>query len=247
MKAHHYFVGGLANSSLCTYLQQCPAPISPLFSGIFVRPLASVRRNHYLPVVRSLHMSHGPNPLQPGLRLKQTLGGIERKYFSSPKQETLLTSDILSDRYSDLYHPHVWRRHGTMGGHHRLCSAWANLQFLLATSSIRLFTSPALTHVYIPLLLAQSISPFDFKNLKRISDNKVSPFMLLIRDTLRCLRYEKEPRSSPSPWYRRQGYYALVSTFRPTPRQQNIPRLFHLLRLFILTHVHTSLIWKVQK
>lgn len=123
-----------------------------------------------------------------------------------------------------------------------LCSARANLQFLLATFSIRLFTSPALTHVYIPLLLAQSISPFDFKNLKRISNDKVSPFMLLIRDTLRCLRYEKEPRSSPSPWYRRQGYYALVSTFRPTPRQQNIPRLFHLLRLFILTHIHTTLI-----
>ena len=126
-------------------------------------------------------------------------------------------------------------------GHFLMLRA-ANLQFLLATFSIRLFTSPALTHVYIPLFLAQSISPFDFKNLKRIGDNKVSPFMLLIRDTLRCLRYEKEPRSSPSPWYRRQGYYALVSTFRPTPRQQNIPRLFHLLRLFILTHVHTSLI-----
>lgn len=49
----------------------------------------------------------GPNPLQPGLRLKQTLRGIERKYFSSPKQETMLTFDILSDRYSDLYHPNV--------------------------------------------------------------------------------------------------------------------------------------------
>ena len=107
MKAHHYFLGGLVNSSHCTYLQQCPAPISPLFSGILVGPLASVRRNHYLPAVLSLHMSHGPNPLQPGLRLKQTLRGIERKYFSSPKQETLLTFDILSDRYSDLYHLHV--------------------------------------------------------------------------------------------------------------------------------------------
>ena len=122
-------------------------------------------------------------------------------------------------------------------GHFLMLRA-ANLQFLLATFSIRLFTSPALTHVYIPLFLAQSISPFDFKNLKRIGDNKVSPFMLLIRDTLRCLRYEKEPRSSPSPWYRRQGCYALVSTFRPTPRQQS----FHLLRLVILTHIHTSLI-----
>ena len=123
-----------------------------------------------------------------------------------------------------------------------LCSARTNLQFLLATFSIRLFTLPAVTHVYIPLLLAQSISPFHFKNLKRISDNKVSPFMLLIRDTLRCLRYEKEPRFSPSPWYRRQGYHALVLTFRPTPRQQNIPCLFHLLRLVILTPIHTSLI-----
>ena len=107
VKAHHYFVGGLADSSYCTYIQKCPAPISLLFSGIFLGPLASVRKNHYLPAARSLHMSHGPNPLQPGLRLKQTWRGIERKYFSAPKQKTSLTFDILSDRYSDLYHPYV--------------------------------------------------------------------------------------------------------------------------------------------
>ena len=80
------------NSSHCTYLQQCPAPTSPLFSGILVGPLASVRRNHYLPAVLSLHMSHGPNPLQPGLRLKQTLRGIERKYFCHRNKKRCLHS-----------------------------------------------------------------------------------------------------------------------------------------------------------
>ena len=56
--------------------------------------------NVYLPAVRSLHISHGlSNPLQPGLRLKQTLAlrSIERKHFSAPKQKMSLTFDILSD------------------------------------------------------------------------------------------------------------------------------------------------------
>ena len=42
--------------------------------------------NVYLAAVRSLHISHGlSNPLQPELRLKQTMRGIERKHFSAPK------------------------------------------------------------------------------------------------------------------------------------------------------------------
>lgn len=54
--------------------------------------------NVYLPAVRSLHISHGlSNPLQPGLRLKQTLRSIERKHFSAPRQKMSLTFDILSD------------------------------------------------------------------------------------------------------------------------------------------------------
>ena len=51
-----------------------------------------------LAAVRSLHISHVlSNPLQPGLRLKQTLRGIERKNFSARKQKMPLTFNILSD------------------------------------------------------------------------------------------------------------------------------------------------------
>ena len=54
--------------------------------------------NVYLHAVRSLHISRGlSNILQPGLRLKQTLRGIERKHFSAPKQNMPLTFDILPD------------------------------------------------------------------------------------------------------------------------------------------------------
>lgn len=53
--------------------------------------------NVYLAAVRSLHVAHGlSNPLQPGLKLKQTLRGIERQHFSAPKQKMPLTFDILS-------------------------------------------------------------------------------------------------------------------------------------------------------
>ena len=62
-----------------------------------------------------------------------------------------------------------------------LCSARANLQFFPATFSIRLFTSPALTHVYIPFFWHGVSLPSSYK-LKRISDDRVWPFILLIRD-----------------------------------------------------------------
>ena len=42
------------------------------------------------------------NPLQPGLKLKQTLRGIERQHFSPPKQKMPLTFDILRDIHSFL-------------------------------------------------------------------------------------------------------------------------------------------------
>ena len=51
-----------------------------------------------LAAVRSLHISHAlSNPLQPGLRLKQTLRGIELKHFSERKQKMPLTFNILPD------------------------------------------------------------------------------------------------------------------------------------------------------
>ena len=44
----------------------------------------------YLAGIRSLHVANGySNPLLPGLRLKQTLRGIERKHFTSPTQKCL--------------------------------------------------------------------------------------------------------------------------------------------------------------
>ena len=52
----------------------------------------------YLAAIRSLHVANGyPNPLQPGLKLKQTLRGIERKHFKPPKQKLPLTFDILCE------------------------------------------------------------------------------------------------------------------------------------------------------
>ena len=50
----------------------------------------------YLAGIRSLHVANGySNPLLPGLRLKQTLRGIERKHFTSPKQKMPITFDLL--------------------------------------------------------------------------------------------------------------------------------------------------------
>ena len=52
----------------------------------------------YLAAIRSLHIANGyPNPLQPGLKLKQTLRGIERKHFKPPKQKLPLTFDIFCE------------------------------------------------------------------------------------------------------------------------------------------------------
>ena len=62
-----------------------------------------------------------------------------------------------------------------------LCFARANLQFFLATFSIRLFTSPTLTHVYIPFFWHRVSLPPTYK-LKRISNDRVWPFTLLIQD-----------------------------------------------------------------
>ena len=58
----------------------------------------------YLAAARSLHVAQGlPNPLQPGLKLKQTLRGIERQHFSPPKQKMSLTFDILADRTTFIF------------------------------------------------------------------------------------------------------------------------------------------------
>ena len=79
-----------------------PLPASEVTIILFATHLAQRIKPHsmnvYLPAVRSLHISHGlSNTLQPGLRLKQTLRGIEHKHFSAPKQKMPLTFDILSD------------------------------------------------------------------------------------------------------------------------------------------------------
>ena len=69
-----------------------------LFATHLAQRIKPQSMNVYLAAVRSLHISHGLfNPLQPGLRLKQTLRGVERKHCSAPKQKLPLTFDILSD------------------------------------------------------------------------------------------------------------------------------------------------------
>ena len=50
----------------------------------------------YLAGIRSFHVANGYcNPLLPGLRLIQTLLGIERKHFTSPKRKMPITFDLL--------------------------------------------------------------------------------------------------------------------------------------------------------
>lgn len=50
----------------------------------------------YLAGVRSLHVASGhDNPLEPGLKLKQTLRGIERRHFKEPSKKLPITFDIL--------------------------------------------------------------------------------------------------------------------------------------------------------
>ena len=103
LNAPNYFVGVLSDSSHCTYnsaqhrflhfsqdFSLVPLPASQetiiLFAIYLAQRIKPQSMNVYLAAARSLHISHGlSNPLQPGLRLKQTLRGIERKHFSAPK------------------------------------------------------------------------------------------------------------------------------------------------------------------
>ena len=115
IKAQDYFARGLADSSHRTYtsaqrqfLQFCrdfsldPLPASEdtllLFSTHLAQRIKPQSIQVYLAAVRSLHVAQGlPNPLHPGLKLKQTLRGIERQHFSPPKQKMPLTFDILTE------------------------------------------------------------------------------------------------------------------------------------------------------
>ncbi|CAH3115213.1 unnamed protein product, partial [Porites lobata] len=99
----NYFVGELSDSSHFTYnsaqrrfvhfsqdFSLVPLPASQetiiLLATHLAQRIKPQSMNVYLAAVRSLHISHGLYyPLQPGLRLKQALRGIERKHFSAPK------------------------------------------------------------------------------------------------------------------------------------------------------------------
>ena len=101
--APNYFVGELSDPSHFTYnstqhrfvyfsqdFSLVPLPASQetiiLFATHLAQRIKPQSMNVYLAAVRSLHISHGLYyPLQPGLRLKQALRGIERKHFSAPK------------------------------------------------------------------------------------------------------------------------------------------------------------------
>ena len=108
-----YFRSGLANSTHRTYsaaqrqfLNFCdtyglsPLPASEDTLILFVTSLAARLKpqsiSAYLAGIRSLHIANGyANPLIPGLRLKQTLRGIERKHFAPPRQKMPITFDLL--------------------------------------------------------------------------------------------------------------------------------------------------------
>ena len=164
--------------------------------------------NVYLAAVRSLHISHGlSNPLQPGLLLKQTLRGIKRKHFwhrskrcrlhstFSPIFRLLSSPRVTMTRYDGPPSPLIIF----------LCSARANLQFFLATFSIRLFTSPALTHVYILLFWHGVSLPPTHKILNGSATTGFDPLYCSFAKLRLCwLGYAKEPRSSASLWYVRQ-------------------------------------------
>ena len=168
----------------------------------------------YLAAVRSLHVSHGlSNPLQPGLPLKQTLRGIERKHFSARKQKIPLTFNILSDIQALIIptcDDDTVRWAAITAGHFLM---------LRAGEFYSSFSRP-FRPVYSPHLLWHTFtflsSGTEYHSLPLINLNGSATTGF---DSLYCsfrlcwLRYEKESRSSPSPWYCQQSYYALVSPF----------------------------------
>ena len=105
VNAMEYFRSGLADSKHRTYsaaqrlfLSFCdtyglsPLPALEDTLILFVTSLAARIKPQstsvYLAGIRSLHVANGyDNPLIPGLRLKQTLRGIERKHFAPPKRK----------------------------------------------------------------------------------------------------------------------------------------------------------------
>ena len=113
VNAQEYFRSGLADSTHRTYtaaqrqfLSFCdtyglsPLPASEDTLILFVTHLAARIKPQsisvYLAGIRSLHVANGySNPLLPGLRLKQTLRGIERKHFTSPRQKMPITFHLL--------------------------------------------------------------------------------------------------------------------------------------------------------
>ena len=199
-----------------------------LFATHLAQRIKPQAMNVYLAAVRSLHISNGlSNPLQPGLRLKQTLRGI---FFSTEAKDAAYIRHSL--RYSDFYHPHVWRWHGAMGRHHRWSFSYAPRRRIYSSFSRpfrSVFSPHLLWRAFIFLSPGTEYHSLRVINLNGSATTGFDPLYCSFRTIRLCwLRYEKESRPSPSPWYRRQGYYALVSPFRPTPRQQNIPCLFHL-------------------
>ena len=104
-----------------------------------------------------------------------------------------------------------------MGRHHRWSFSYAPRRRIYNSFS-RPFRS-----VYSPHLLSRTFtflsSGSDYRSLRLINLNGSAttgfdPLYCSFATLRLCwLRYEKESRSSPSPWYRRQSYYALVSPF----------------------------------
>ena len=135
----------------------------------------------YLAAVRCLHISHGlSNPFQPGLRLKQTLRGIERKHFSARKQKMPLTFDILSDIQAFIIPTCDDDTVGAMGRHHRWSFSYAPRRRIYSSFS-RPFRS-----VYSPHLLLRTFtflsSGTEYHSLRLINLNgsATTRFQLLL-------------------------------------------------------------------
>ena len=93
--------------------------------------------------------------------------------------------------------------------------------------------SPALMHVYNPFFWHGVSLPRTHKILKGSATAGFDPLYCSFGKLCLCwLRYEKETRYSPSPWYRRQGYHALVSPFRQRRRVSKISLVSFISHLF---------------
>ena len=120
-----------------------------------------------------------------------------------------LTFDILSDIQAFIIatcDDDTVRWAAITAGHFLMLSA-GEFTVISRDLSIRLFTSPALTHVYILLFWHGVSLPPTHKILNGSATTGFDPLYCSFATLRLCwLRYAKEPRFSPSLWYLLQDY-----------------------------------------